>query len=153
MNSTALYGIAAFSDGYAVFWNGRYDETRYATREAAISELAKRDRAETCVNGTQPTPCQQQQANSAHTPGPWSATGLRVSDAKGQLVAQARLIADVATSNEESHNARLIAAAPDLVAALRDIAERPLADRDYDVISELNRIIGVAAAALAKVQQ
>jgi hypothetical protein len=150
MNSTALYGIAAFADGYAVFWNGRYDETRYATREAAISELAKRDRAE---QPRQPTPCQQQQANSAHTPGPWTATGLRVSDAKGQLVAQARLIADVATANEEGHNARLIAAAPDLVAALRDIAERPLADCDYDVISELNRIIGVAAAALAKVQQ
>lgn len=61
MNSTALYGIAAFADGYAVFWNGRYDETRYATREAAISELAKRDRAE---QPRQPTPCQQQQANA-----------------------------------------------------------------------------------------
>mgnify|MGYP000860192157 CR=1 FL=1 len=144
-----LYGVVKFVDGYAVFWAGRLDAERYPTRAAAIRELGKRDVADV----RQPTPCQQQQANSAHTPGPWSATGLRVSDAKGQLVAQARLIADVATSNEESHNARLIAAAPDLVAALRDIAERPLADRDYDVISELNRIIGVAAAALAKVQQ
>jgi hypothetical protein len=68
MNSTALYGIAAFADGYAVFWNGRYDETRYATREAAISELAKRDRAETFINGVQPTPCQQQQGNRVNAP-------------------------------------------------------------------------------------
>lgn len=148
MNSTALYGIAAFADGYAVFWNGRYDETRYPTREAAINELARRDTAEQ----RQATPCQQQQANAAHTPGPWTAIGLRVSDAKGQLIAQARLIADVATANEEGHNARLIAAAPALYVALRALMEEIYSDPSEPVAPSL--LAGERArAALAKVQQ
>lgn len=45
-----LYGIADFgAEGYAVFWAGRYDDQRYATRVAAILELAKRERAEKFV--------------------------------------------------------------------------------------------------------
>ena len=99
------------------------------------------------------------------TPGPWFAVNDGSAAEPMMMVKAARIagrpprheVAIVATGDSpqemENANARLIAAAPDLVAALRDIAERPLADRDYDVISELNRIIGVAAAALAKVQQ
>lgn len=50
--SATLYGIANFgTEGYAVFWRDRYDDTRYPTREAAIQELAKRDRAERVVEG------------------------------------------------------------------------------------------------------
>lgn len=59
-----LYGIAAFADGYAVFWAGRYDDARYPTREAAIRELAKRDADEK----RQPTPAQQPQARAKVPP-------------------------------------------------------------------------------------
>lgn len=45
-----LFGIAHFgSEGFAIFWRGHYDDTRYPSREAAIRELAKRDRAESFV--------------------------------------------------------------------------------------------------------
>lgn len=43
----ALYGFAHFpGEGYAVFWRGCYDDQRYPSREAAIAELRKKDRAE-----------------------------------------------------------------------------------------------------------
>lgn len=48
--SVTLYGIAQFgAEGYAIFWNGRYEDRRYPTREAAFLELMKRDRAERFV--------------------------------------------------------------------------------------------------------
>lgn len=48
--AATLFGIAHFgAEGYAIFWRGQYDDTRYPTREAAIRELAKRDRAEVFV--------------------------------------------------------------------------------------------------------
>ena len=49
-SATSLYGIAHFgTEGFAIFWRGHYDDTRYPSREAAIRELAKRDRAESFV--------------------------------------------------------------------------------------------------------
>ena len=154
MNSTALYGIAAFADGYAVFWNGRYDETRYATREAAISELAKRDRAETCVNGTQPTPCQQQQSNAgaAHTPGPWhvgvTAGGSAYVANEGGNVVDAGAVS--------TQDAKLIAVAPDLYDVLATIADAASTVAALESCGErtvLTEIAAIARAALAKVQQ
>ena len=48
--TATLYGIAHFgTEGFAIFWRGQYDDTRYPSREAAIRELAKRDRAESFV--------------------------------------------------------------------------------------------------------
>jgi len=47
MKQATLYGIAHLgAEGYAVFWRGAYDDTRYPTREAAIRKLAELDRGE-----------------------------------------------------------------------------------------------------------
>lgn len=50
MNRIDFYGIAHFgAEGFAIFWDGRYEERRYPTRTEAIRELAKKDRAESFV--------------------------------------------------------------------------------------------------------
>jgi hypothetical protein len=60
-----------------------------------------------------------------HTPGPWAATegylwrGIR---APSRVIADMRIVGGV-VENEVQANARLIAAAPDMLAALQDIAD------------------------------
>ena len=54
-----------------------------------------------------------------HTPGPWKTTGANITDANRNHVAT---VTDGGTTDGEA-NARLIAAAPELLAALKDIAE------------------------------
>jgi hypothetical protein len=63
---------------------------------------------------------------SAHTPGPWSLSGVMALDTPMWIVSvpgeQARIeISDY--SQESEANARLIAAAPDLLAALEGLVE------------------------------
>lgn len=68
---------------------------------------------------------------SGHTRGPWKVTdigfdGFEVEDGAGRVVAQAAMINPVRRredNDERRANARLIAAAPDLLAALREVLE------------------------------
>lgn len=39
-------GVMKFCDGWRVYWRGQMDDQPFATRLAAIDELAARDRAE-----------------------------------------------------------------------------------------------------------
>ena len=88
-------------------------------------------------------------ANSNHTPGPWHTDvsfQLRVYDSEPSgplyncgLIAT---IAETANANEDRANARLIAAAPDLLEALRF-----LADKINDPA-----LVAVADAAIAKAE-
>ena len=59
---------------------------------------------------------------SGHTPGPWNTSAAENGTvyAMGQAPGE-RLIAYLPINNFEGANARLIAAAPDLLAALRDL--------------------------------
>ncbi len=84
-----------------------------------------------------------------HTPGPWVATGFEgivVNDSKDRTLA---LAPGSSTNLEEMKaNARLIAAAPDMLAALQDImAESSRDDDDHDVIATIQ---GVCRAVIAK---
>ena len=60
--------------------------------------------------------------NTQHTPGPWKVTGLYVREQDGGLVASINdLWHDQKTPKAEKNaNARLMAAAPDLLAALEE---------------------------------
>lgn len=57
---------------------------------------------------------------SKHTPGPWMATGARVDMGAGRVTAGLDWSFDV-DPGEARANARLIAAAPDLLKALKDL--------------------------------
>ena len=89
--------------------------------------------------------------SAAHTPGPWKlklGKGIEytylVSAAKGQDVVNWAHYPN-ATKAETKANARLIAAAPDLLEALRDIASGT-----YDTWTEGYRAQQIARAAIAK---
>lgn len=57
-----------------------------------------------------------------HTPGPWHASDdWRITDQEGILIAQGRC--SYSTLNQADANAKLLAAAPDLLTALRNIME------------------------------
>lgn len=58
---------------------------------------------------------------SAHTPGPW--TARKHTDTKGWTVSAGNSIASVKPRPEAEANARLIAAAPELLEALKEIRE------------------------------
>lgn len=68
---------------------------------------------------------------TAHTPGPWRAEGwegVTVNAADGCTILACPGASQGATLAETKANARLIAAAPDLLAALEEIAGYPHAD-------------------------
>lgn len=60
-----------------------------------------------------------------HTPGPWAAFQNRIQSAEGEPIADALMVSDFDTSGEDEANARLIAAAPDLLAALEVVIAHP----------------------------
>ena len=80
---------------------------------------------------------------SKHTPGPWSVVeynegrNMDIQDSKG---------AGVLTKD----NARLIAAAPDLLAALELIEHAAISGMDGDMLAALQDIMQGARAAIAK---
>ena len=88
-----------------------------------------------------------------HTPGPWRVAfgnRLEVHGPKDEIGWPASIVynAGLCTSEEAQANARLIAAAPDMLAALQDImAESSRDDDDHDVIATIQ---GVCRAAIAK---
>lgn len=56
-----------------------------------------------------------------HTPGPWETAGTDIRDKDGQLICDASICCPRFTTAEVVSNARLIASAPDLLAAVRAI--------------------------------
>lgn len=78
---------------------------------------------------------------TAHTPGPWKAitTGYNRVDIRTDVPMNSRAIGEVYRDGSEPTglaNARLIAAAPELLDALRDVAgDEPYVDRDGDTES------------------
>lgn len=93
-----------------------------------------------------------------HTTGPWNVTGLYVREQDGGLVASINdLWHDQKTpKSEKNANARLIAAAPELLAALEALVNEPLRYNDKTI--EINRasqkeamkIVRDARAAIAR---
>lgn len=94
---------------------------------------------------------EQSAPRAQHTPGPWyigmrpgpmiygdAPRGAQVADMSGPLI----------PADENSANARLIAAAPDLLAALREIADLP----GYVRGSALEMAVQTARAAIAKAE-
>lgn len=84
----------------------------------------------------------------AHTPGPWEVQNTAGHDIHGQTAVYDTVSGeDIAIVYEGVTNATLIAAAPDLLATLRFIAEQ------LEVLSEVPRgLIVVAADAIAKAE-
>jgi hypothetical protein len=74
--------------------------------------------------------------NTKHTPGPWTVSGGTIRNLHGHLVAD---------FHSTDADARLIAAAPELLAALRSIA-----DSDPDAPEFIACAMAVARAAIAK---
>lgn len=83
--------------------------------------------------------------DSKHTPGPWKADfdetfSVRASDGRVAVVTHLNLVGR-RDAEEAADNARLIAAAPDMLGALRAVVSE-----DYDTIKKL----ALAHAAIAK---
>ena len=74
---------------------------------------------------------------SAHTPGPWQCDGVEVQTLQGGAVVDCTSGYDLMAYNEACANARLIAAAPDLLAALK--ALRGVAAMEANPIWDENR--------------
>lgn len=77
---------------------------------------------------------------SKHTPGPWDAVGLTVYDT----------CMDGVASCHSADDARLIAAAPELLQALYHITNVIETYVDFDPDSRLGEAVAVANAAIAK---
>lgn len=88
----------------------------------------------------------------SHTPGPWRQDGRLVIDTRDDAVAMVNVAREVTTAHAD---ARLIAVAPDLLAALRDAqtAFRKIGERRYhterdahDIAREADKAISAAIA-------
>lgn len=80
-----------------------------------------------------------------HTPGPWLADGELVRESNGKLVADCTIVfAKVNRQSENLANAALVAAAPELFAALQYVAAN-----HHEGSGDLERIV---LAAIAKVE-
>ncbi len=81
---------------------------------------------------------------SKHTPGPWATDGGDTVVAMGNQIVVTAPAPDGASREEMKANARLIAAAPDLLAVLENMFTE-FGDFEYDVAA-----ISAARAAIAK---
>jgi hypothetical protein len=112
-------------------------------RDEVINEVVDKLHAE--LTGAPPALC----GGNAHTPGPWFAGGTTVwGSAPGSC---RNTVADTATCGsiteaEDRANARLIAAAPELLAALQELVAVPNKKRP-------DRVWGAARAAILKATQ
>lgn len=84
-----------------------------------------------------------------HTPGPWGAIGADVKTAgpNSRVICWTGVALDIPL-DEVRANARLIAAAPDMLAALRDIAAATTGDDSEAALAEIQ---GICARIGAKV--
>lgn len=82
-----------------------------------------------------------------YTPGPWRTTGTRIANESRVLIAA--VCGASGDDNTEAANARLIAAAPDLLAALRELLAKH--DEGREDLSDLwPKQASVARAAIAR---
>ena len=90
----------------------------------------------------------------AHTPGPWIVRGGNVIESLSRINVAKAWMTD---GEEECANARLIAAAPDLLEALQDIANGGYEDKGPNHLGFVNmereQMIGLARAAIAKAKR
>ncbi len=92
-----------------------------------------------------------------HTPGPWTADGLQIRDADTSLVATCA-VENILNNDEETANAALIAAAPEMYEALNTCAEmlsvcaQVLADYPAGEGFDFDKAIRQACAAIAKAE-
>lgn len=88
--------------------------------------------------------------DTRHTPGPWVADGLSViaSDARATIVAT---VTGAASNPTAVADARLVAAAPDLLAALADLMQH-CADQGWWLKSHAVNVMNAAKTALAKAE-
>jgi hypothetical protein len=93
------------------------------------------------------------QANETkHTPGPWTnSPSCHVYSPRGELVADAGESYTLAISTMEA-NARLIAAAPDLLAALYEATEWIYERNLYDGGTGLLPVVAIMRAAISKAE-
>lgn len=85
-----------------------------------------------------------------HTPGPWQTSRDAVPAGHVQVTVYEEATGQrVATAFEREENARLIAAAPDLLAALVE-CEQFVGDRGDDKDDEEDHLLGTIRAAIAK---
>lgn len=94
--------------------------------------------------------------NAQHTPGPWRVTGPNVRAGDALLAIVTDHWADEKTPpKEKSSNAQLIAAAPDMLAALREavrVLEYAADALDAPAASHFRETISDARAAIAKAE-
>jgi len=81
----------------------------------------------------------------AHTPGPWTVSGneINVKDKDGDFVATTLKYDEAVGTQQDYDNAKLIAAAPDLLAALESMIQ--LVEQDYsgfDAIDQWQKAVG-----------
>ena len=86
-----------------------------------------------------------------HTPGPWDVYGGEIGTAPDATLAVVCALSGNDGDNEEDANARLIAAAPDLLAALEALARWETCDLDAEQAAALmDEVCDMARAAIAK---
>ena len=91
--------------------------------------------------------------SAAHTAGPWDVEADRHNGGKFTIKAGIYYIADTIggfCDDEEMANAALIAAAPDLLAAMEDIADDYSTHEATPYRERYDRIVSVARAAIVK---
>ena len=84
--------------------------------------------------------------DTKHTPGPWQLG----TESEGFFIANGELRPDIAKRITSAADARLIAAAPELLAALQDIAKYTSATHADCAVQVLSENARIAQAAIAK---
>lgn len=100
--------------------------------------------------------------SAQHTKGPWLTTNSNAvvstsnntiaipCNRNGEQVAIAGVLSSSVSRSEARANARLIAAAPELLAALEALRQVAVWDDDYTTREEMEKVFALADAAIAK---
>ena len=72
-----------------------------------------------------------------HTPGPWKEDGFKITDSKGKLIC--RVDSEGGSDAFDMANARLIAAAPELLEGLKALADIAEDEDNYPTFTERAR--------------
>lgn len=84
----------------------------------------------------------------SHTPGPWHVDGVEIIADGGRCI-----VWELGQSLEDrTADAALIAAAPDLLAALKTIAANSDEENEWDAVEKLHANLAAAEAAIAKAE-
>lgn len=90
---------------------------------------------------------------SKHTPGPWTIQPPMIQRTpRWLIIGCGKVVADCGLSETVPHDARLIAAAPDMLEALKRIAYEPQGRSDASHADVLGAVEKIARAAIAKAE-